>query len=289
MTNPTEPRREHPSTYFVQDRSNEEELNRLRVQDQLLTIGMGGVLPEQPDPSIFHRVLDVGCGSGSWVIEAAQVYPNMSLFGIDISVRMLDYARYQAVEKGLADRIEFRMMDALRMLEFPTNYFDLVNLRMSVSWMRKWDWPKMLNELQRVTSAGGVVRITEPHIVHQTNSPALTQLLEIAQCAFFQSGHLFEPESTGLTAHLVPLLTQHGIQNVQSRASVSEYRAGTAHGQAYYEDIVHGMKTVRPFLQKWGCFPEGYDAIYQQALKEMQQSDFRVTWPLLTVWGQPSP
>lgn len=28
-----------------------------------------------------------------------------------------------------------------------------------------------------------------------------------------------------------------------------------------------------------------YDAIYQQALKEMQQSDFYVTWNFLTAWG----
>ncbi len=44
MTTPQQPRREHPGTYFVQDRSNEEELKRLLIQDQLVTVGMGGVL-----------------------------------------------------------------------------------------------------------------------------------------------------------------------------------------------------------------------------------------------------
>ncbi|HLI06498.1 MAG TPA: hypothetical protein VKV40_08020 [Ktedonobacteraceae bacterium] len=42
-----EPRRERPSTYWVQDRSNAEEMTRLRLQDQLATAGMGGVLAEQ--------------------------------------------------------------------------------------------------------------------------------------------------------------------------------------------------------------------------------------------------
>ena len=70
----TEPsaRREHPSTYFVQDRRSEVERERITIQDQLLTRAMGGVLPEQQDPNIFSRVLDVGCGTGSWLIEAAQ-------------------------------------------------------------------------------------------------------------------------------------------------------------------------------------------------------------------------
>jgi len=53
-------------TYFVQDRSNQEELKRLIVQGRLVTDVMGGVLPEQQDPTQFHRVLDIGCGPGGW-------------------------------------------------------------------------------------------------------------------------------------------------------------------------------------------------------------------------------
>jgi hypothetical protein len=60
MSTPRDPRQEHPSTYLVQDRSSDEELTRLLIQDQMATTAMGGVLPEQPDPTIFRQVLDVG-------------------------------------------------------------------------------------------------------------------------------------------------------------------------------------------------------------------------------------
>ena len=56
MPNPSEQTREQASTYFVQDRSNLEEMARLDAQDQMLNAGMGGVLPE----------LDVGQVAGSW-------------------------------------------------------------------------------------------------------------------------------------------------------------------------------------------------------------------------------
>jgi hypothetical protein len=46
--------KEHPSTYFVQDRSNKEEVQRLQLQDHLLTTAMGGVLPEYQQP---HRAI----------------------------------------------------------------------------------------------------------------------------------------------------------------------------------------------------------------------------------------
>ena len=79
-------------TYFVQDRSNQEELKRLVVQERMVTDAMGGALPELQDPTQFHRVLDIGCGPGGWIIEMAQAYPQMKLYGIDISPTLINYA-----------------------------------------------------------------------------------------------------------------------------------------------------------------------------------------------------
>ena len=157
----TNPRREHPNTYFVQDRANQDELQRLHIQDQLATTGMGGVLPEQDDVTIFQRILDVACGTGGWLIEVAKTYPTAQmLIGVDASGKMMDFAREQARIQQVGDRTEFLAMDALLMLEFPANYFDLVNQRFAASWLRTWDWPKLLNEYRRVLRAGGVVRVS---------------------------------------------------------------------------------------------------------------------------------
>lgn len=281
----TPEKREHPSTYIVQDRQNQRELERLTIQDQMITTSMGGVLPEQGDPAAFHRVLDIGCGSGSWLMDAAQAYPDMALFGIDISSRMIDYARAQAREKQVNERVEFRVMDALRMLEFPAGFFDLVNLRFGISFMRTWDWPKMLSEMQRVTRPGGVIRVTDQEVIHLSNSAANTQIHQMTLCAMFRSGHLFEQETSGLTAHLATLLKQHGVRQVQTKTYALEFRAGTPQGQAYFDDMSHAYHTVLPFFQKWGCAPENYNEIRQQALSDIQHNDFHVTWNLLTAWG----
>src|SRR5579883_3058075 len=128
--------KERPSTYFVQDRSNEEEITRLKLQDQLITTAMGGVLPEQPDTTRFQRVLDVGCGTGGWLIELAKACPECKqLVGIDVSKRMVEYARTQAYH-ARQDHVEFHVMDALLLLAFPSGYFDLVNLRFGSSFVR---------------------------------------------------------------------------------------------------------------------------------------------------------
>ena len=106
----------------------------------MLTTGMGGVLPEQPDPTGILRVLDVGCGSGGWLIDLAKTTPSSTLLiGVDVSLTFVEDARAQAKAEQVSDRVEFYVMDALRMLEFPTSFFDLVNHRSASSWLRTWD------------------------------------------------------------------------------------------------------------------------------------------------------
>jgi hypothetical protein len=48
---------------------------------------------------------------------------------------------------------------------------------------------------------------------------------------------------------------------------------------------MNDLRTALPFSRKWSRVPDDYEAIYQQALSEMQQPDFVATWSLLTVWG----
>lgn len=286
MSGADNPFRDHPSTYFVQDRSNEREIIRLQVQDQMITAGMGGVFPEQSDPSHFRRILDVGCGTGGWLIEAARAYPTLSLLvGVDVSGTLLEYARAQAAEYQVSDRVRFQIMDVLRMLEFPPASFDLVNQRLGMSYLRTWDWPRVLNEYRRVTRSGGVIRITECNFP-TSESAALTSLSTLFRRSLSQAGHLFTPDDpNGVINELGRLLQQQGLSNVQTRVHILEHWAGTAEGQSFYEDVQHMFRTLLPFFNKWSHVPENYEEIYQQALDDIQQPGFVATWTLLTAWG----
>ncbi len=278
---------DQPNTYFVQDRSNQEEMLRLNIQGQMLTAGMGGVLAEQTDTARLQRVLDVGCGTGDWLIEAAKTYPTMTrLVGVDVSQRMIEYAREQAATQQVGDRVEFRVMDALQILEFPNGSFDLVNQRFCASFLRTWEWSKLLDEYQRMTRRGGVIRITELDRIPESSSPALTRLSRLFTQTLYKAGHLFDAEHDGVAFKLAELLSQRGIGNVQTLPHILEYRAGTPEGQYFYEDMSRIFQTVVPFMRKWTRLPDDYDEIYQQALVEMQRPDFVAQWAVLTAWGE---
>jgi ubiquinone/menaquinone biosynthesis C-methylase UbiE len=198
---------------------------------------------------------------------------------------MIEYARAQAKAEQMSERVEFRVMDALHMLEFLADSFDLVNQHFALSWVRTWDWPKLLAEYQRVAHPGGVVRMVGGDWTGETSSPALARLSDIWQEAFYQAGYTFTPKSDGAMSQLPSLLVRHGLENVQSRAFTLEYRAGTPEWQDYYKDMELFLRTGQPFLRKWIRLPEDYENICQQALSEMQQPDFVAKLHMLTVWG----
>ncbi len=285
---PTENHRhEQPSTYFVQDRSHREERRRVQLQDEMLTAMMGGVLPEQPDPTRFHEVLDVGCGCGDWLITAAKTYPTMTrLVGVDISGKMIEYARAQAEAEGVADRVEFHVMDVLSQLDFPNDAFDLVNQRLGISYVRIWDWPNLLQHYQRVLRPHGTIRITECE-TPQGNSPAFSQISQLFATAFFKAGYVQTTQPDGITALLLPLLEQQGFRQVQMRTHLINYPAGTHEGELYAEDMKHAFRNLLPFFRKWTRVPDNYEELYQQTLTEMQQPGFVGIWNMLTIWGKP--
>jgi ubiquinone/menaquinone biosynthesis C-methylase UbiE len=277
-------------TYVVQDSNNQDELNCLIIQDRMVTDAIGGALPEQQDPSQFRRVLDIGCGPGGWLLEVAQKYPNIQkLYGIDISGTMINYARQQAEQynmlTGPREQVEFLTMDALSYLEFPHEFFDLVNLRFGISFMRQWDWPKLLDEINRVLKTGGIVRIVEGEIGLQSASKALAVFYRSLITAFYRSGHLFKEDSRGLIDELPSLFVRHGFNKFDVRKRQIVYRRGTKLGDDCIENQLLMFRTLRPYLHQYGCEPENYNMLCQQAAEEMQQPDFVATDLIYTMWA----
>lgn len=278
-------RAEQPSTYFVQDRSSQEELKRLQLQSQMLTTSMGGPLAEQENITRFKRILDVGCATGDWLIEIAQEHAStQELVGVDISKKMIDYAQEQAEKRDVAARVEFHLMDALLRLEFPDQSFDLVNQRFAQSFLRTWDWPSVLQEFRRVTRPGGVIRLVECDNV-LSSSPTFAQLGVFTARAGHQAGYRFEMESNGVLNALPRILVQQGIRRVQTRAYDLQYKSGTPECEMFIEDMELFYKTGLPFLKKWTSVPPNYEEMYQTTMQELRDPSFEAHFHVICTWG----
>ena len=75
-------------------------------------------------PDCADALLDPFCGSGTILIEAAQVYPHLQLYGSDIDARAIEGTRENAAVEGIEDRLSLLQADARKLNEvYPPGRF----------------------------------------------------------------------------------------------------------------------------------------------------------------------
>ncbi|GAA4612375.1 class I SAM-dependent methyltransferase [Actinoallomurus liliacearum] len=83
-----------------------------------------GVLLDRALRRSDERVLDLGCGAGTWLIRALADRPGLRAVGVDTDASAIARAEKAATAAGVADRVVFHAMDAK---DFTApNRFDLV-------------------------------------------------------------------------------------------------------------------------------------------------------------------
>lgn len=291
MSTPQEHISEQPTNMYIIDPEMEVEMARLMRQDRLLTRGMGGVFPEKPDLSNVQRILDVACGPGGWVLDTAYTYSDVEVVGIDISERMITYANAQARAQQRSNA-SFRVMDALKPLDFPEGSFDLVNARLVAAFLHREQWPHFLAGCLRVLRPGGILRITEFEW-GVSNKPNFDETSHKVYQAMSRMGYSFSATGLhyGLITVIPSLMRKAGVQGVSKFAHVIEYSVGTEEYESFYVDCTIGLPLIEPLLLKAGVTTsEEWRDLYLKALAEMSDEDFCTIWTLLTVWGtKPAP
>jgi len=274
------------STYVV-DAENAADMARLMHQDRLFTKNMGGLFSEHFDLSNIHNILDIACGPGGWVIDVAHTYPEINVVGIDISRLTIEYARAQAKVQWLVNA-SFQVMDATKALDFADNSFDIVNARLLAAFMPSATWPRLVGECLRITRPGGIIRLTECEMCI-TNSFGFEKLNGMSTRALQLAGQSFSPDgrNLGITPMLGHFLHDAGCINIQKKAHVIDFSAGTEAHLSQYQNTMVFFKLLQPFLIKMGITTQAeVDGLYQRALDEMMSDDFCGVWFYLTVWGE---
>ena len=274
------------SSHYIIDAENAAEMARLMVQDRLLTKAIGGLFAEQVELPQIHRLIDIACGPGGWLLDVAQQHPSIQGIGIDISQLMIEYATSLAQARKLQN-LQFRVMDATQPLGFAEQSFDLVNGRILTGFLSTSGWSTFLQECWRITRIGGMIRLTEPEYGF-TNSGALDKLTGLTAQALRLSGHSFSPHGRtfGATPMLRFLIQHAGYDEIQQRAYVIDYSAGTELHQSNVQNLLVVYQLLQPFLvQMQVASLAEVQELYQQMEEDLQQADFCGIDYYLTVWG----
>lgn len=280
-----------PHTYFVQSRKDYE---RLIAQGHMTTLMLGGTMPEQESPEQFHRVLDVGCGAGGWLIECARIYPLMhTLEGVDINPETVAFAKSQAEMAGVSDRVHIQKMDVLNEgIKYPNGYFDLVSLRYAVGWLRIWDWSKLIVEMKRVLREGGTVRFMEVQYL-ETDLQWLSRYWDMGRTVARNAGYL-TPQISHITELLPEYLRDAQFSQVQRVVKEAVYVYGTPEHALFIENQKKLLPGLETYLRKWtnldAYLHEWHVSNYQQLVKnilqEMESEGSSWSQPIETVWAK---
>lgn len=192
------------------------ELARLDHQAGLVIDAIGH-LPPALRGKPFQNILDLGCGSGRWVLDMAYHYPDAEIIGVDISSTLVEYARARAKTMNRYN-VKFISFDALegKMSELGRGSYDLINLRFAVGWLRGLDqWTKLLERCHHLNTIGGYTVVTEGEGLY-TDSSALHRLYEIIVQALRRGGYGFPSfgHDLGVAAHVGTLLYHSGFSGV---------------------------------------------------------------------------
>ncbi len=104
-------------------------------------------------------ILDLGTGPGYLPIEIVKRSPSIRVIGIDLTRKLINMAKLNALKAGVADRLNFQVGNAVK-LRFEDNSCDMV---ISTGMLHSLKNPVMvLRECYRVLKPGGEAWIYDP-------------------------------------------------------------------------------------------------------------------------------
>ncbi|MFL5592131.1 MAG: class I SAM-dependent methyltransferase [Ktedonobacteraceae bacterium] len=119
------------------------------------------------------KVLDAGTGPGTLARDIARRFPQLQVYGIDLSVDMIRLAQEHAKRERVEERVHFDVGDVAR-LPYLDHSFDVVVSTISLHHWHELEQP--LRELYRVLRPGGQLWIYDARFIK-------TEVVEKAQAS----------------------------------------------------------------------------------------------------------
>jgi SAM-dependent methyltransferase len=115
-------------------------------------------LVEQAALDPGHRVLDVGCGTGSLALLIRHVHPEVEVVGIDPDPKALGRAERKAARAGVSISFERGFADAL---PYRDGAFDRVFSSMMLHHVKADEKAQAVREMRRVLKPGGRLELLD--------------------------------------------------------------------------------------------------------------------------------
>lgn len=147
--------------YMLPDNNNHIENYRLNSQHYIIrNVFKGDIFENNEIIKLLKKgcnVLDVGCGTGIWILEMAFLYEECIFLGIDINT--------DSVPNNIKPiNVKFINIDILKGINLKENYYDIIHIRMMLLAIPKNKWDFIINELLNILKNNGYIQFIEMDI-----------------------------------------------------------------------------------------------------------------------------
>jgi len=178
----------------------------------------------------------------------------------------------------------------LRPWDFEDTTFDFVNARLLEWFLKERHWFPLLQEMLRVTTPGGTLRLTEI-LTNETNSPAFNRILSLIWEGWKRDGSTSQVEQdtyAGAGTRLGALFKEAGILVTGEQVYHLDWSWGAEAHQQILRDIVVLYTLMQPYLVHavQVVSEEEYQLLLQSMEHELYDPGFQGTWHYKSMWGQ---
>ncbi|KAI8991356.1 S-adenosyl-L-methionine-dependent methyltransferase [Mycotypha africana] len=214
------------------------------------------------------QVLDLGCGSGCWVMDMAIDYPHFQFIGVDMADMFPTAIR--------PENVKFQLQNILQGLPFPDNTFDFVHMRLLIIAFQKKDWPWVLSEIYRVLKPGGIVQLMESDFTEKTNVPIVEKFNNE-----FIKAMLDLEQDPWIGSKLSHLLEEQNFQVVELKEKYLDYKLPlNPISKEMLTNWKDAMLSIRPMLAH-RFESADYNAVVDQYIDGITQAGWKVKlWAL---------
>lgn len=170
------------------------------------------VLIEQASLAPEQRVLDIGCGTGSLILLAQRLHPDVTYVGLDPDPKAIARSRNKAQRRGGAARFDQGYANAL---PYPDASFDRVFSSFMLHHLPTAERLQALREVARVLTPGGSLHLLDF---------AVPQAAPTSRQAFV-GGHM----RADLDGSIVELLETAGLSDARE----------LTHARSFFQSIVY--------------------------------------------------
>ncbi|CAG8564601.1 10417_t:CDS:2 [Ambispora gerdemannii] len=201
------------------------------------------------------RVLDSGCGVGSWTLDMANEYPASTFVGVDV----IEVAPIN-IRPSNAELLQFNLLNGIL---FPNETFDFIYQRFLWAAFTESQWITLVDELIRVTKTGGWIELTEFQAKIYNPGPIAKKLSDAAQQHLSLNGinpkiHLQIPKIMADTNKFT------SIESIEKIIPLGNWQE-TSRGIKVLETIAGGLKSLQVAL-KMVLGVDNYE--YEKMLKQ---------------------